>query len=521
MLALVLFTMRGIPFATARLGRKMRDCLNPTMSKKMRIRLLRPSAALLLLFGLTALGGCAVNPVSGDTQLAISESREIAIGRESDPQVRREYGVYDNPSLQAYVNEVGQRLAQHSHRSNLQWTFTVVDSPEINAFALPGGYVYITRGLMAYLNSEAELAGVLGHEIGHVTARHGAQQQAQSQVVGIGALAMEVLGQVYLNRGGAGQLASQAGQGLWLLPNSREHELEADRLGAEYLQRIGQDPATMIAVLKVLKQNEVFNADEARALGKPVSKRPNYLSTHPSNDQRLAEIDQIAAQYSGKYEDAGRDRYLKKIDGMTFGDSAAQGIVRGQRFYHAPLKLTLSAPSGWKIQNEPEQLLIVSPDEQAAVLMVPAGTHGDLDAAIGKLKADSGRMERSRINELDAVNFVGSRQGAAIEATAITLDNNDYVLRPLAKSAEARERWRTDSRAIINGFRAMNAADVAAAKPYTLRIMAAPASGLARLQNELSHKAPQIRNPEGQLRLLNQVYPEGDIGPGQPIKTLQ
>ncbi len=487
----------------------------------MQIHLRRACSALLLSIGLAAIGGCAVNPVSGDTQLAISESKEIAIGREADPQVRKEYGVYDNPALQAYVNEIGQRLAQNSHRSNLQWTFTVVDSPEINAFALPGGYVYITRGLMAYLNSEAELAGVLGHEIGHVTARHGAQQQAQSQVVGIGAIAMEVLGQVYLGRGGAGQVASQAGQGLWLLPNSREHELEADRLGAEYLQRIGQDPATMITVLKVLKQNEVFSADEARAAGRPAKSQPNYLSTHPSNDQRLEEIAQIAAQYTGKYEDAGRERYLQKINGMTFGDSAAQGVVRGRHFYHAPLGLTLHAPAGWKFQNESEQLLIVSPDEQAAILMVPANTHGDLEAAIGKLQASNARSERIGINGLEALSFSGTRQGASIEATAITLDNNDYILRPLAKTADARTRFRADMQATIQSFRAMNAADAELARPYALKIVAAPGSSIAALVPALSRNAAQIRNPDGQLRLLNQVYPEGEIRTGQSIKTLQ
>ena len=478
-------------------------------------------SVFLLLAGIAALAGCAINPVSGERQLAISESKEVALGREADAQVREEYGVYDNPALQAYVNEIGQRLAQHSHRSNLQWKFTVVDSPEINAFALPGGYVYITRGLMAYLNSEAELAGVLGHEIGHVTARHGAQQQAQSQVVGLGSLAAELLGQVYLGQSGAGQLANQAGQGLWLLPNSREHELEADRLGAEYLDRIGQNPGTMITVLQVLKQNEVFSADEERAAGRPRQRMPNYLSTHPSNEQRLDGIAQIAAQYSGKYADAGRSRYLQKINGMAFGDSPAQGLVRGRHFYHAPLGLTLQAPPGWQFHNDAQQLLIVSADEQAAVLMVPSNTRGDLEAALRQLQADSGRAERVTINGLPAIHFTGAKQDTPLEVTAITLRGNDYLLRSLAKSGEARERWRAESQAIIQSFRAMTANDSALARPYTLRIVTAARDGLATLVPDVNRAAPEIRNAEGQLRLLNQIYPRGEISAGQRVKTIQ
>ena len=487
----------------------------------MNISLRRPIAACALLVGFASLAGCATNPVSGDRQLAISESREIEIGREADGQVREEYGVYDNPVLQAYVNEIGQRLAQHSHRSGLQWKFTVVDSAEINAFALPGGYVYITRGLMAYLNSEAELAGVLGHEIGHVTARHGAQQQAQSQLVGFGSLAAELLGQVYLGQSGAGQLASQAGNGLWLLPNSREHELEADRLGAEYLSRIGEDPATMITVLRVLKQNEVFSSDEARAAGRAAQRMPNYLSTHPSNEQRLDDIARVAAQYSGQYGDAGRSRYLQKINGMTFGDSATQGLVRGRHFYHVSLGLTLQAPAGWKIQNSAQQLLIISGDEQAAVLMVPSNTRSDLEAAIRTLQADSGRAERTTINGLPALNFIGAKQGASVEATAITVNGNDYILRPLAKSADARNRSRSDTQAIIQSVRTMSANDIAQARPYKLKIVTATRSGLPILVAEAARATPDLRNVEGQLRLLNQIYPAGEINAGQLVKTIQ
>jgi predicted Zn-dependent protease len=474
-----------------------------------------------------------VNPVSGKRERTVlSEEKEIALGRQSDEQVRGEYGVYENAALQAYVNEVGQRLAKLSHRQGLQWKFTVVDSPDINAFALPGGYIYITRGLMAYLDSEAELAGVLGHEIGHVTARHGAQQATQEQTAGIGVLAATILGSVVESRYGVSGIADIAGkvggavaQGV-ILSHSREHELQADQLGAEYLNRANYDPDVMINVIKVLKLQETFAEDQVRAGGKAPQRMPGWMSTHPSNVQRLAEIQRIADQYNGKYADAGRSRYLQAINGITFGDSRNQGIVRGRNFYHEPLGVTLHAPEGWQIQNSPAQLTIISPERNAGVLVkLSPNTHNNRNEAIRQLlQPESGRVDATTINGLPATRFTGSKQNQKLEATAITARDNDFVLM-LAGQPPAQERYRGEMLRIIESFRTMNADDIRAARPYVLRTVtmprAAAAGGFLELARDVSRGAPSLGNAEAQLRLLNQVYPAGEIAAGKTVKTIQ
>ncbi|TAF82732.1 MAG: peptidase, partial [Curvibacter sp.] len=220
------------------------------------------SLALVSSALLVACGTNVVNPVTGQTERsAMSEEAELAEGAKGHQQVLQEYGVVKNPELQAYVNALGQKLAAQSHRTQLQWRFTVLDSPEINAFALPGGYVYVTRGIMAYMESEADLAGVIGHEIGHVTARHGAQRATSQQNAGLGVFAASVLGAVAEAYGvtGAGQLAGQVSQNVaagYIASYGREQELQADGLGAEYLYRTRYDPRNMIDVIKVLKNQE-------------------------------------------------------------------------------------------------------------------------------------------------------------------------------------------------------------------------------------------------------------------------
>ena len=224
-------------------------------------------AALAALPLTLMLANCAQNPVSGRPNfVTMSESKEVDVGRQEDAKVREEYGVYDNKALQQYVNEVGQRLGKASHRPQLQYNYVVVDSPEINAFALPGGYIYITRGILAYLNSEAELAAVLGHETGHVTARHSVQQMSAATAAGVGATLIGIFVPVLRNQ--AGDTAISMLGNVLLSGYGREHELEADRLGAEYLYRTGYDPQAMIKVIGVLKNQELFDAEIAKTEGR-------------------------------------------------------------------------------------------------------------------------------------------------------------------------------------------------------------------------------------------------------------
>ena len=491
------------------------------------------SVALVSSALLVACGTQVVNPVTGQTEMsAMSEEAELAEGAKGHQQVLQEYGVVKNPELQAYVNALGQKLAAQSHRSQLEWHFTLLDSPEINAFALPGGYVYVTRGIMAYMESEADLAGVIGHEIGHVTARHGAQRATSQQNAGLGVFAASILGAVAEAYGvaGAGQLAGQVSQNVaagYIASYGREQELQADGLGAEYLYRTRYDPRNMIDVIKVLKNQEQFAADLAKAEGRPAPAKADWLASHPSNDQRLDTITRLAAQYQSKdrYNDEGRARYLLAIRGMNFGDSPAQGLVRGQNFYHEPLGLALTAPAGWYIQNDSEQLAFINTARDAALLvrLVPAQAgKTPADVVRNLLKPTQGKLESATINGLQASRFTGARANAngstvALEATVITGPGERvYLLQTSAKDANALARARVGLREAESSFRALTAQDRSAARPWIIKTVNYPRGGFAELA-----KASPLARAEQQLRLINGYYGGGEPAAGQAVKVVE
>ena len=494
--------------------------------------LMKLTALMLAAALLAGCGSSSINPVTGQAERSVmSEAAEIAEGKKSHEQVLQEYGVLKNPRVQAYVNDIGQRLAKQSQRANLQWTFTVLDSPEINAFALPGGYVYITRGIMVYLENEADLAGVVGHEIGHVTARHGAQRATRQQDAGLGVLAASVLGAILESQGvgGAGRVASDLSQTVaagYISRYGREQELQADGLGAEYLSRIRFDPRNMVDVINVLKNQERFAADLARAQGRPAPEQNSWLSSHPSNDQRLNSITQLAAQYKTgvAYNDEGRARYQQILEGMAFGESSEQGLTRGRNFYHTGLGFALTASDGWRIQNEPDQITLVNSTGDAGLIVKMAApdagkTH---DEIIRKLvNPVTGRAERAQINGLAATRFIGTvagknGQSQNTELTLITSPlGNVFLFIHAAKDAATLQRSRAQMLETENTFRALTVADKAAARPWAVRSAVMPRGGFAELA-----KSSPLANPEQQLRLINGVYPAGDIKPGMAVKTV-
>jgi predicted Zn-dependent protease len=505
----------------------------------------RPLLAATL--ALTLLAGCAtqrvVNPVTGQSERTVmDEATEIAEGAKAHKQVLEEYGVLDNPKLQAYVDGIGQKLAKQSHRAQLKWTFTVLDSPEINAFALPGGYVYVTRGIMAYLDSEADLAGVIGHEIGHVTARHGAQRATRQQSAGLGVAAATVLG--VLIEGvtgvqGAAQAASQVGQGIAagrLASYSREQETQADELGAEYLSRTRYNPRNMIDVIQVLKNQERFVADQARAEGKAVPEGgSNWLASHPSNDKRLADIQQVAARYAPQagqapYIDDGRSRYLQAIEGMPYGDSAAQGLVRGRSFFHEGLGIALTAPAGWRIDNGAEAVTMVNAARDAGLVLrlAPPKAGSTPEEVLRNLvQPAGGNTERRTLNGFTALHFDGTRRNpqGQVQALKITLasgpGNRVFLLQHAARDAAALQRAAAQIQEAEGSFRALTAADRAAAKPWAVRTVAFPRGGFA----ELAKASPLAAQAEAYLRLLNGAYGSSGGGtepkPGDPVKVVQ
>ncbi len=497
----------------------------------------------LLAAALLAACASVTNPVTGQRELTVmNEKSEIAAGAKAHQEVLKEYGVLDDAALQAYVNEVGQKLAAKSQRAQLKWSFTVLDSPQINAFALPGGYIYITRGLMAYLDNEAELAGVLGHEIGHVTARHGAQQATRQTGAAIGVGLAAIGGAVLEAATGVPGIAdavggvAQLGAAGIIASYSRDQELQADQLGAEYLARNRYDPAYMVEVIQVLKDQERYAAEAAKAAGRAPPAAPDWLASHPSNDQRLQQIrasaKRLADSPGAGWSDAGHDRYLKAVDGMNFGDARAQGVVRGRQFFHEPLGVALTAPPGWRIVNDSEQLMLIDGARDAALVMrvVPADVvrkSGGNHVAILRqgLGATDGRTETLTLGgNLPATHFVGRRRdrngnSGPLDATLVNGPGGQvFLLGRVGRDAAALQRAAPALREAELSFRALTAADRSAARPWQLKLVPFPAGGFAAL----ARSSPLPELAQQQLRLLNGVY-GGQAEPptGRLVKVVQ
>ena len=298
---------------------------------------IRTYAATALL--LTA-AACAVNPATGRRELMlVSEGQEIAMGQEADPQVTAMYGLVDDPALQAYVSDIGKRLAATSERPGLPWSFKVVDDPIVNAFALPGGFIYVTRGILAHFNSEAEMAGVLGHEIGHVTARHSASQMSRQQLQQIGLMGGMIFSERFREYGGL----AMAGLQIMNLSYSRSDESESDRLGLRYIASMDYDPDAMIGVFQML----------AQAGGGGEGRLPEWQLTHPYPENREAQMrDIIAESGMSRTGQVNRDRYLDRLEGMVFGRNPRQGYFVGTRFLHPEMAFELTYPTGWSTVNQ-------------------------------------------------------------------------------------------------------------------------------------------------------------------------
>jgi predicted Zn-dependent protease len=328
---------------------------------------------------------------------------------------------------------------------------------------------------------------------------------------------------------GAAQAANEVSSGIAagnIASYSREQELQADKLGAEYLSRVGYNPKNMVDVINVLKDQERFAADSARAAGKKVAEGGNWLASHPSNDQRLAQVTKIAEGYKGNYGDDARARYLQAIDGITYGESREQGVVRGQSFFHEPLGLVLTAPAGWSFDNNPDELYVINPVGDAAVVMklIPpkAGkTHEEI--LRNGFKATQGRVERNPVKGFESTYFVGQRQAQnnAAQPLEVTLvdgpGERTYAFLHAGRDAATLQRHRAALREATASLRAFAPADRAAARPWTIRSVAMPAGGFA----ELARRSPLGAQAERQLRLLNGVYGGGGIAAGRLVKVVE
>jgi predicted Zn-dependent protease len=431
---------------------------------------------LVLILGLTcglAAVSCATNPATGRRQLILmSEQEEIALGKQSDADIRKQMGVYEDQELQQYVARIGMRLARQSYRPELPWTFTVVDEPAVNAFALPGGFIYVTRGILPFLRNEAELAGVLGHEVGHVDARHSVDQYSK-QLLTTGALAGA---SVFLPRWqsvlGAGSVAAQFA----FLKFGRDAELEADRLGVGYASGGGWAPRAMEGVLGTLGR-----LDAAQGSRRGV---PNWAMTHPPAEDRMIKIQDAVTAASAKGGTATNPaEYERVINQIVYGDSREKGMVRGSEFVHPVLRFSLRFPDGWEIVNGADQVSATESDQGNVMMLLELSPDksGSPEQAARADMSQAGLREldgrSSRINGLDA--YVATYEGVVqqtrvlFRAAHIRSGQQMYIVGGLTSATEFPRADRLFS-ASIQSFRQLSVQEADRIQParitfYTAR----------------------------------------------------
>lgn len=380
---------------------------------------------------LLVLAGCAKNPATGERQLSfISEAQEVEIGRQAAEEARQSIGLIDDPQLQAYVARVGTDLAKRSERPDLPWSFQAVDDPSPNAFALPGGFIFVTRGMLNLMTSEAELASVLGHEIAHVTARHSVNQISKQQLAQIGL----GLGGVFFPSVQELSPAIGTGLGLLFLKYGRDDEREADELGFSYAKSANYDVSEFADVFQAL----------GRMGGEQEGALPNWLSSHPTSQERVETARARAAQLpdSAKAR-VGSDAYLQQIDGLVYGTNPRQGFFRDNTFYHPELQFQIEFPGGWQTQNMTQAVVAAAPDGAAVMelTMVPGGS---AEAALQQFAQQSGLQfgspRRQNVSGLDAVSaeFVADTQQGRLRGVTLFVEHRDRVYQLMGYGAAAR-----------------------------------------------------------------------------------
>lgn len=348
---------------------------------------------------------CARNPVTGNQQVVlISEEQEIAMGKEADPQIVAEFGLYEDNSIQDFMNTRGQQMAAISHRPELKHTFRVLNSEVVNAFATPGGYVYFTRGIMAHFNSEADFEGVLGHEIGHIAHRHAVAQQRNAVLAQLGIIAGIIIDPDLAR---FADIAS-TGMQLMLLKYSRDAEREADELGVEYSSKLGYDAHEMALFFKTL---------ERQAAGSGAAELPEFLSTHPNPADRYVTVNRLADEWQQKLNlespVANRNAYLSRIEGLIYGEDPREGYREDNMFYHPVLKFQFPIPANWNYQNTPQRVQLAPKDGKALFMLTLAQGNSLQEAANSvaqQYKLTPVETRSTTVNGLPAVYMVADQQ---------------------------------------------------------------------------------------------------------------
>ena len=399
----------------------------------------RRLTAVAILLALSGLFSCAVNPVTGKSEIMlIPENQEIEMGKETDRSIREQYGLYQDPDLVPYVDQVARRLVPYTHRNKLEYHFAVLDTPVENAFAAPGGYVYVTRGLLAMMNSEAELATVLGHELGHVNARHSVREYSKQLLLTGGLLVGSVLSE------DVAKVAPYLMVGLQVLflKFSRDDEYQADNLGVLYSRSAGYSPGQMIPFFRSIQKLE-----EKAGGG---TKLPNFLSTHPLTEKRIEEAQKMLVPADAEL-DVLPEALVAKLDGLVYGENPREGFVEAGIFYHPEMAFAFAIPQGWAVQNTPRQVVMVPKDEKAAIILSAEKTDKDPAAYLREQMAslkDVNVREVSResrmINGLRAasgvylINAQNQQEQTAYDVDCIRKDAMIYTFLSMSMKSDYR-----------------------------------------------------------------------------------
>lgn len=481
--------------------------------------LIRSSLLVVFTFVTTT---CAVNPVTGKSQVMfMSEEQEIQMGKEYDPQVVATFGEYKNDALLSLLNTKADEIGKISHRPNLEWHVRILDSPVINAFAVPGGYIYFTRGILAHFNSEAELIGVLGHEMGHVTARHTVSQQSKQQLGQLlligGMMASDKIAQY-------GEQAMQAMQ-LLFLKFSRDNERESDQLGVEYMTKIGYDGNKMADFFQVLNKQSMESEQGGI---------PTFLSTHPNPGDRNATVRKLTKEWQDSIKNSewkiNSDSYLKMIDGIIYGEDPRQGYTEGNVFYHPDLKFRFSYPASWQFQNTPTQVATAPKDGKAMVILTLAQQKTPEEAAqattqqLGLTVKDSRSI---RVNNLPAIAVISNQvqqdqmtgqQGPATQVLSFYIGYGGavYVFHGVS-SANDFSKYQREIESTLSSFAPLNDPSKINVKPKKVLVRAANRGGsLSQVLSAMGIPQSQFKEHE----LLNNLELNENVPAGKMIKVI-
>jgi predicted Zn-dependent protease len=472
--------------------------------------------------------GCATNPANGKKNVVFGTQKgEIEQSRRYYQQIIAAYGLYEDQAVQDYVSSVGQKVARHSDLPDWEYHFTVLDDDSVNAFTTGGGYVYIHRGLLNYMTSEAQLAAVLGHEIGHITARHPARQQTRGVLASVLATGAAIM----TGSGAVAQLAN-IGAEAWMQGYGRENEMEADRLGLMYATKSGYRPEAMGEVFKVFKAQEGFELQRAKAEGREPQIYHGVFSSHPSPDERSIQAAKGAANISTEPEGGwidNKEQFMKAIDGLPYGSSRAQGIVRDNRFYHADMGITLAFPRGWHIENQRDRILAYTRNKDAVMQITTAGRQEKKtprEFLLGELKGASFQKgEELRVNGMEGYTVV-TRRGSPLDGgegpvrwAVIYRDKTAFLVGGASRSGTA--GLPADDGLFLSSIqtlRNLKPAEYPLAQPYRLKVIQADAK--TKL-DDYTKQVPLEKYQKEELEMLNGLYPSGKIQPGQYLKVVE